>query len=134
MRITIVGLPASGKTALAKIISKKLSIPHIHIDRFWLEAGGRKGSMDTPNIERVSAHVRDETMAAIVGESWVSDGNYSQLQPEIARRADIIIFLDISLWRRLLNHAERMFERPRRHPELNIWREISFFFEVIKRT
>lgn len=134
MRITVIGLPGSGKSTVARKLSERLSIPHIHIDRFWFEAGGRKGSHDTPNIEQVRAQVRERTMEAIKAPSWVSDGFYFRLQPEIAARADVIIFLDIPLWQRLYNHTARTFYRTDRHQELGFWDDVAFFPEIIRRT
>ena len=97
MRITIIGLPGSGKTYLAQRIAEKMYIPHIHIDRFWLEGGGGQNSRGTPNPEQVHAHVEKEVLKAIQQESWVSDGFYSMIQPEIARRADTVLFLNLPL-------------------------------------
>ncbi|MFA6519420.1 MAG: AAA family ATPase [Candidatus Paceibacterota bacterium] len=136
MRISIVGLPASGKSTLARAISEKLSIPHIHLDRFWFEAGGNQMKDGAPIEERdrVRTFVRQKTATAIAADSWVSDGLYTRsVQPEIAKRADVIIFLDIPLWRRLFNHAQRIFNPSERHPELNIRHEIAFFLEIIRR-
>lgn len=133
MKITIVGLPGSGKSYLGRTIAEKLRIPHIHIDRFWFEAGGRTGSHDTPNIDQVHAYVREKVLAAIREPSWVSDGIYSRVQPDIANKADVIVFLDIPLWRRLGNHMQRLMDRNVRHEELSIWDDIKFFIEVIKR-
>src|SRR6185312_12755385 len=115
MRISIIGLPGSGKSTVARMIAERFSIPHIQIDRFWFEAGGRTGGHDTLDIEQVRALVREKTLAAIAAESWVSDGFYSRVQPEIAKRADAVVLLDIPLWRRLLNHAARTLQRNNRH-------------------
>lgn len=134
MRISVIGLPGSGKSTVARIISEKLSIPHVHIDRFWFQAGGRHGSHDTPNIEQVRAEVRRNTVDALNTGEWVSDGFYSRLQPEIANRADVVIYLDIPLWRRLFNHALRTVRRSQRHKELNTWDDVAFFPEIIRRT
>ncbi len=134
MRIDIVGPPASGKSTLAIAISKKLSIPHIHLDRFWFEGGGRQGRLTTPNIEQVRASVREKTLEAIKAEAWVSDGTYLHVQDEVVNRADVLIFLDIPLGRRLLNHAKRMFFNPRMHKEVSAWDDITFFAELIRRT
>lgn len=136
MRISIIGYAGSGKSTLAEAISQKLSIPHIHLDRFWFEAGGLdvyNGPSDAER-ERVRAYVRAETLKAIEVESWVSDGFYSRIQPEIAGRADEVIFLDIPLWRRLLNHLERILKPSTRHKELGIKDELIFFFEIIRRS
>jgi len=134
MRITVIGLPGSGKSTVADMIAEKLSIPHIHIDHFWFEAGGRTGEYDTPNIEQVRAHVRERVLEAIAAESWVSDGFYSRLQPDIASRADVVLFLDIPLWQRLLNHATRTLRRDKRHKEVSVWDDVTFFPEVVRRT
>lgn len=116
------------------MIAEKLSIPHIHIDRFWFEAGGRTGEHDTPNIEVVRARVKERATAAVAAESWVSDGFFSRLQPIIADRADVVIFLDIPLWRRLCNHALRTIRRSDRHKEVGLWDDITFFPELVRRT
>ncbi len=134
MRITIIGHPGSGKSTLARAIREKLSIPHIHLDRFWFDGGGRSGEHDTPDIERVRAYVREKVLEAIAADSWVSDGFYSRVQPEIAERADTVIFLDIPLTKRLLSHAKRMLQPSTRHKELSWWDELKFFREIIRRT
>lgn len=133
MRVTILGLPGSGKSTLAQSIAKKQNIPHIHIDRFWLEAGGGHNSRSTPNPEQTHAEVRTKVLKAIQAESWVSDGVYSRIQPEIAERADVVIFLDIPLWRRLLNHASRTINRHGKHNKLTFWKDLSFFWEMVGR-
>ena len=133
MRITILGLPGSGKSTLAKKISEKLHIPHIHLDHFWLEAGGGHNSRSTPDPERAHANVRSKALEAIQQDSWVSDGVFRLVQPEIAKRADVVILLDIPLWRRLLNHAARTFRREASHDGMTFWKNIEFFPELIQR-
>jgi adenylate kinase family enzyme len=131
MRITIIGNASSGKSTLAKNISEKLKIPYLEIDRYWLEAGGHKAKDRSEEKERVRAYVVEKVEKFIEQDSWVSDGWYSKIQPHIADRADTVIFLDIPLWRRLLNHFTRMFGE--RHTELNTWDDIRFFYEIVRR-
>lgn len=133
MRITILGLPGSGKSTLARKISDKLRVPYIHIDRFWLEAGGGHNSRTTLDPEKAHANVREKVLEAIGAESWVSDGVYPLVQPEIANKADTVVFLDISLWQRLLNHAARTIHRKNSHHEMTFWGDMSFFLEIISR-
>lgn len=133
MRITILGFPGSGKSTLARKISEKLKIPYIHIDRFWLEGGGGHNSRTTPDPEKAHANVREKVLEAIETESWVSDGVYRLVQPEIANKADMVVFLDIPLWQRLLNHAARTIHRKNRHGEMTFWGDMSFFLEIISR-
>ncbi len=136
MRIDIVGLPASGKSTFAEAISKKLSIPHIHLDQFWFESGGKQGKTATPNLASVREKVREKTSQALNAESWVSDGTYLHVQDLLASKADHIIFLDIPLTTRLWGHFKRAFVEPKRydhHMKLGFLDDITFFPELIKR-
>lgn len=133
MRITILGLPGSGKSTLARRIAEKLHISYIHLDRFWLEGGGGHNSRTTLDPERTHAYMRMKILEAIQAESWVSDGVYSLIQPEIAKRADTMIFLDMPFWRRLANHAKRTVRSIRRKEgELEFWDNMQFFMEMTK--
>jgi adenylate kinase family enzyme len=133
MRITILGLPGSGKSTLARRIAKNLHIPYIHIDRFWLESGGGHNSQTTPNPEQTHEQVKIKVVEAIQSESWVSDGVYPLIQLEIVKRADTIIFLDIPLWQRLLNHTKRTLQSISGAGELTFRSNVQFFFEMISR-
>jgi adenylate kinase family enzyme len=125
MRISIIGQPASGKSALATAIGKKFGIPHLHIDRFYFEARA------LPK-DGMRAYIKKKVEEYIQQESWVSDGWYSRVQPIIAVRADKIIYLDIPFFVRLRNHFHRaIFDD--RHPELSAWDEVTFVFDMIKR-
>ena len=135
MKISVIGLPGSGKTLFAQRVSEKFSIPHIHLDRFWFENGGMKidAKMPGPELENLRSNIKQKVIEATSAESWVSDGIYAQVQPYIANLADKVIFLDIPLMQRLLNHAIRIFSPSQRHEELNFWHEIMFFAEIIRR-
>ena len=134
MRISIIGHGASGKSTLARRISKKFNIPHLHIDRFWFESGGYKLKPgDTEGKEKVRAYIKENVENFIKQDSWVSDGWYSKVQPIISERADQILFLDISIYRRLFNHLQRIFKTDR-HKELTKWDEFKFFYELVYRT
>ncbi|MCR4276171.1 MAG: hypothetical protein NUV90_02190 [Candidatus Parcubacteria bacterium] len=133
MRITILGMPGSGKSTLARAIAEKQGIPYIHIDRFWREGGGGHSSHTTPNHEQTQAYLREKVIEAIQAESWVSDGVYSLVQPEIAEKADTLVYLDIPLWRRLLNHAVRLTNRSERRGQMTFRADIEFLLEMLKR-
>lgn len=134
MKVTIIGNCGSGKSTLARKISEKFNIPHIHLDRFWFEANGH--TLPKDNIEgreKVRAFIREKVEEFIKLDSWVSDGWYSRVQPTIADRADYIVFLDIPLWQRILNHIRRIFFSER-HPELSRWDDFKFLYEIVRRT
>lgn len=132
MRITILGLPGSGKSTLTRRIAKLQHIPYIHFDQFWLEGGGGHNSRTTPDPQKTHAYMRAKVLEAIQQESWVSDGGYSLIQPEIAKRADTMIFLNIPLWQRLLNHAKRTMCSIGGHSELTFWNNMQFFIEMLQ--
>ncbi len=135
MRISIIGHAGSGKSTLARRISEKFSIPYIELDRFWLESGGLKveyGVATAEERDKIRAKTREKALAAISAENWVSDGYYKRIQPEITERADSIVYLNAPLVRRLWGHARRI--KPGRHPEITLWREFTFFLEMIRRT
>lgn len=135
MRISIIGHVGSGKSTLAERISKKFNIPHLHLDKIWFEARGHTVKPDEiEERERVRKYIREKVEPLVQQDSWVSDGWYGHVQPVIADRADKIIFLDISLPRRLLNHLRRTFFRKGRHTEVTFLDDFRFTYQVVRRT
>ncbi len=135
MKITIIGHAGCGKSFLADKISKKLNIPHIHIDNIWFEAGGHLLKIHDTEAKMVMTRTVERKLLELISdESWVSDGLYKTLQIEIAKRADIIIYLDIPLVMRIINHLKRTLFRADRHPELTFLDDLKFTKILIKRT
>lgn len=133
MKITIIGGPGSGKSTLAKKIVGKLKIPYLQIDRLWFEAGGSKLKKDDEQEkERVRSFIQETVIEFIKQNNWISDGWYSRVQPLITKEADILIFLDIPLHKRLWNHLKRM-HKDERHGELSKKDDLFFIFEIIRR-
>lgn len=133
MKISIIGGPGSGKSTLAKKINDKLKIPHLQIDRLWFEAGGNNlKNNDEIEKERVRNFIKEKVLEFIKQDAWVSDGWYSRVQPMITKEADKLIFLDISLYRRIWNHIKRIF-KSERHQELTRIDDLFFIFEIICR-
>ncbi len=88
-RIAIIGNSGSGKSTLARSLSARLNIPHVELDALNWQPGWHALSIEEP--ERWTAAVA----AAIAGEAWITDGNYSQgAMPLILPRATDVIWLD----------------------------------------
>lgn len=86
-RISVVGTSGSGKTTLARQISQRLTIPHVELDYLHWE----------PNWVEVSDEVmRERVSHALSMNTWVVDGNYSQVRDIVWGRADTVVFLDYS--------------------------------------
>ncbi|RPI82465.1 MAG: hypothetical protein EHM41_18300 [Chloroflexi bacterium] len=74
-RIAIVGTTAVGKSSLFQALSKKLEVPHIELDSFFWG----------PNWTRTHSDLfRTKVSQALMGDCWVTDGNYSELRDIVA--------------------------------------------------
>ncbi|MEK6773759.1 MAG: hypothetical protein AABY64_07455 [Bdellovibrionota bacterium] len=100
-RIAVVGTSCSGKSTLAKEISKKLSIKYIEQDQlFW-----RPGWVQVPQDE-----FRIALLNEISGNQWTICGNHSSFKNEIWSRATHIVWLNYPfhiIWRRALKRTLR---------------------------
>jgi adenylate kinase family enzyme len=85
-RIAIIGRSGGGKSSLARRLGAKLATPVVHLDvLFWLP--GWKESEPEPFRERLSA--------AIAGEAWITDGNFTTIAGDLhLGGADTIVWVD----------------------------------------
>lgn len=97
-RIVIVGPWCSGKSTLARKLGDGLSLPVTHVDRI-----GR----DTPG-SAISMEARKEALVSIArAPTWIVEGGSATLHKRTARRADLLIFIDLPRRRYMLNWAVR---------------------------
>ena len=105
-RINVVGTTGMGKTTLASQIAKVLDIKHVEMDfLFWKENWAQPKDEDfLPKVEE-----------ALMGGSWVIDGNYTRARGIIWKNIDSVIFLDypmiVALWRVSLRSLKRIITR-----------------------
>ena len=88
-RIVVVGTCGSGKTTLATQLAQRIAVPHVELDALhW-----------GPNWTPVETEVfRKHTEAALAGDAWTVDGNYSAVRDIVWARADTVVWLRYSLW------------------------------------
>ena len=87
-RIAVFGTSGSGKSVLARRIGAALDLPVIELDAINWQPGWR--GLNAHDPELFKARVAE----AISGESWVTDGNYSEVRPMILARMTDMIWLD----------------------------------------
>ncbi|WP_280770980.1 topology modulation protein [Salipaludibacillus daqingensis] len=88
-RVMVVGVSAGvGKSTFAKRLSKKLSIPVYHLDRYYWEPGWRETSYET---------FCNKQEALVKKNKWIIEGNYGSTFDLRAQEADTIIYLELPL-------------------------------------
>ena len=90
-RIHIIGSIGSGKTTLAKVLSKQLNIPYYELDNVV------RKRLKTGDIKRTDQE-RDEYLISIISSNhWIVEGVHHKWVSPCFESADIIIFLDTNL-------------------------------------
>lgn len=84
-RIAVIGATGSGKTTLAQQLGGILDLPVIELDALHWMPGWK---------EKPWPEIRAALNPLTQKNSWITDGNYSQLRDLIWPRADTIIWLD----------------------------------------
>jgi adenylate kinase family enzyme len=122
-RIAVMGTTCSGKSTLARALARRLDLPCLELDTLYWGPGWSQ-----PEAEdfrgRVEPFVR--------GEAWVVDGNYTRtLGDLVLRRADTVVWLDLSLARVLWRVSNRTLARIVKRTELwsgnrETWRNALF--------
>lgn len=95
----IIGSAGSGKSTLARQIGTALNLPVFHMDRevFWLPGWVERSKDDQlQQVERIVAL-----------DAWVFEGNNSSTFHLRSARADMLIWLDVPLWKRLVRVVRR---------------------------
>jgi adenylate kinase family enzyme len=106
-RICILGPSNSGKSTLAAAIARKCDLEPIHLDQLFHEP-------HSDWVPRPAATFSALQDAAIAGERWVMDGNYSKYMPQRMDRATGIILLHVHTATSLFRYLRRtLFERER---------------------
>lgn len=126
MKLDIIGSVASGKTTLAKEISKKYQIPFYEKDNIVWER--------TPNGDkRRLPEERDRIFKEIIeSENWIVEGSPRKILQESFECSDYIIFLDVNTKTRLLRVFRRWIRQRCGNEKYNSKPTLRFLFCNIK--
>jgi adenylate kinase family enzyme len=84
-RVSVVGVPGSGKSTLGRKLAGRLAVPFVELDAIFHQPEW------TPLPEE---QFRRRVTAITAGDGWVIDGNYSAVLPGVWERADTVVWLD----------------------------------------
>lgn len=87
-RIAIVGTSGSGKTTLARQVAQRLGIAHVELDAVHWGPDWTPAPRD---------EFRTCVAEALIGDAWITDGNYGAVRDIVWGRADTIVWLDYTL-------------------------------------
>lgn len=99
-RICVMGPSNAGKSTLADAIGRARGLPVIHLDQLY----HAPGTDWVPRPRDQFAALHD---AAILGEAWVIDGNYSRLLPRRLEHATGLVLLEVPTWLSLWRYWRR---------------------------
>lgn len=106
-RIMVNGPSNAGKSTLADAMARKLGVPVVHLDRFSHQEEGKWVPRPKPEF-----HALHE--AAIAADTWIMDGNYSEIMPPRFARATGVVVIDDHVLPRYLRYFNRtLFQRQR---------------------
>jgi adenylate kinase family enzyme len=102
VRINVIGTSGSGKTTFGRQLAEVLDLPFLEMDAlFW---GPDWSFPEDPELfARLSA--------ALEGEDWVLDGNYTRTREIKWARVDAVVWLDYSFPRTLFQAVSRALSR-----------------------
>ncbi len=84
-RILVIGTTGSGKTTLARALSRRLAVPHVELDALTWEANWQNAP---PEVFRA------RVAAAVSAPGWVTDGGYSAVRDLTWGGATLLVWLD----------------------------------------
>ncbi len=126
-RIYIIGVSATGKTTLAKILAKKLKCKYYDLDDFYFK---RKY-----DLARTRKEMERLVKNTIKRDRWVIEGSYS-MSPWvrlIAKRADQVIWINKPLHILTWRIIKRALTKAKPRPEHSRMREIIDLMKFLTR-
>ena len=126
-RIHIIGSVGSGKTTLAKKLSKHLNLPYYELDNVVWNRG------ETEDTRRTEQE-REEVLQSIVqSEKWIVEGVHNEdWVASSFQQADVIVFLDTNYSIRTYRIMKRFTKQRLRLEKANYQPSFEIFIKMFK--
>jgi adenylate kinase family enzyme len=85
-RVSLVGVPGSGKTTVGRKLAASLGLPFVELDAIFHQPQW---------TELTRGDFRERVATAVAAPAWVVDGNYSVVRDLVWDRADTVVWLDL---------------------------------------
>jgi adenylate kinase family enzyme len=122
-RIAIIGCGGSGKTTLANALGARLELPVVHVDSHYWRVVDDERVQSTPE-QWAEIHRR-----LVAEDNWVIEGMKLGVLGERLRRADTVIYLDLSTRACLAGIVRRRIRhRGAIRPDLGVYDRINWPF------
>jgi adenylate kinase family enzyme len=126
MKILIIGIVASGKTTLAKKLSKEYKIKHYEIDLIVHD--------DKDNYKRTNEEQQNLIKRINENDNWIIEGTLRKNLFNLLQLADIIIYLDIPLMVRKRRILTRFIKQKLRIEKSNYKPDLKMLKNMYKWT
>ncbi len=127
-KIHIIGPVGSGKTTLARELSSQLNIPHYELDNVVWRRTENGDVRNTPKE-------RDEQLYNIVhSNAWIVEGAHHKWVSQSLQKADLIIFLDVSVVKRKARIIKRFMLQLLNLEKTNYTPTFEMFMKMFKWT
>ncbi len=126
MKILIIGIVASGKTTLAKKLSKEYNIKHYEIDLIVHD--------DKDNYKRTNEEQQNLIKRINENDNWIIEGTLRKNLFNLLQLADIIIYLDIPLMVRKRRILTRFIKQKLRIEKSNYKPDLKMLKNMYKWT
>ena len=106
-RILVAGSSGSGKSTLARKVSERLGLPYTETDSLYHGPGWT-----------VRESFRADVDAVTSGAAWVMEWQGSAARQLMIDRAEVMLWLDLPTWRKMLQVGRRTVQRARSRERL----------------